>query len=390
MRVLHLITRMIIGGAQENTLYNCLDLMRDFNDDVCLATGPTYGPEGKLLEQGRAGELHVEIVPSLQREISPRTDWKCRREIRRLIEDFEPDVVHTHSAKAGFLGRLAAADVGVPAIFHTVHGAPFHPYQSALARNLFVRCERVAAKRCHRMISVADAMTDLMVGAKVAPRDKFQTIYSGMDIEPFLAAGEHRDSVRAQFGFAPGTIVIGKIARLFKLKGHDDLLEAAATVIDQVPAARFLLVGDGLLRDELEERAQQLGISDQIVFAGLVPPEEIPRMVSAMDILTHTSLREGLARTLPQALLSGIPVVSYDVDGAREVCISNETGFLIPPRDLEEFAQRLVELCRDEEARLRMGSQGQQMCRERFPHRHMTAQIRELYERVLQERPPLG
>ncbi len=124
MRVLHIITRMIIGGAQENTLYNCLDLIRDFGDEVILATGPSLGPEGRLLEQGRAGDLEIEIVPSLKRSILPWSDIRCYQQLRQLIRRTQPDVVHTHSAKAGFLGRLAAWKEQVPAVIHTVHGAP--------------------------------------------------------------------------------------------------------------------------------------------------------------------------------------------------------------------------------------------------------------------------
>ena len=138
MRVAHIITRMIIGGAQENTLYNCLDLASDFGDDVLLITGPALGPEGQLLEQGRAGGLKVAMIDSLRRAIHPLQDWQAYREIVKTIRTFKPDVVHTHSAKAGFLGRAAAWNCKVPSIIHTVHGAPFHPYQSAFARIAFI------------------------------------------------------------------------------------------------------------------------------------------------------------------------------------------------------------------------------------------------------------
>ena len=163
MRIAHIITRMIIGGAQENTLLNCLDLIREHGDDVLLITGPALGPEGDLLSQGRAGELPVKLLPNLLRAINPVHDWKAQSAIRAAIREFKPDVVHTHSAKGGLLGRYVAWGEKVPAVVHTVHGAPFHPYQSPPAREFFRRCERWAAKRCHRLISVADAMTDQLV-----------------------------------------------------------------------------------------------------------------------------------------------------------------------------------------------------------------------------------
>ncbi len=302
------------------------------------------------------------------------------------LKQFQPDVVHTHSAKGGLLGRHVAWGLDVPAVVHTVHGAPFHPYQSVMAREFFRRCERWAAKRCHRMISVADAMTDLMVEAKVAPREKFTTIYSGMDVEPFRNAGEHRASVRAKYGFTDEHVVIGKIARLFHLKGHEDLIEAAQVVVRQQANVRFLLVGDGILRGTLVARISELGLAEHFVFAGLVPPSEVPGLIGAMDVLVHTSYREGLARALPQALIAGRPVVSYDVDGAREVTISGETGFLVAPRDTEGLARAIAELAKDPTTRARMGREGQRRFTDQFRHQTMSRLVRQLYDQILQER----
>ncbi|MCG8653031.1 MAG: glycosyltransferase family 4 protein [Pirellulales bacterium] len=383
MRVVHVITRMIIGGAQENTLLNCLDLIRQHGDDVLLVTGPALGPEGDLLSQGRAGELPIELVPSLRRAIHPWRDWTAWRNIRSAIARFRPHVVHTHSAKGGLLGRSAAWAEKVPAVIHSVHGAPFHPYQSAPAREFFRRCERWAARRCHHMISVADAMTDLMVEASVAPREKFTTIYSGMDVQPFLEADQHRQQIRQQYGFADDHVVIGKIARLFHLKGHDDLITAAARVVGQHPQVRFLLVGDGILRSSLVNRIHTLGLDDHFVFAGLVPPARVPPLIGAMDALVHTSYREGLARALSQSLIAGRPVISYDVDGAREVTLSGETGFLVPAGDCGALAKAIAELAANADLRQRMGRAGQQRFTEQFRHQTMTRKIREVYQRVL-------
>jgi glycosyltransferase involved in cell wall biosynthesis len=378
---------MIIGGAQENTLLNCLDLVRDFGDEVLLITGPALGPEGDLLSQGRAGELPIRLLPSLRREIHPR-DVVAYQAIRAAITEFRPDVVHTHSAKGGLLGRQAAWTERIPAVVHTVHGAPFHPYQSVLAQAFFRRCERWAAGRCHRMISVADAMTDLMVAAGVAPRDKFTTIYSGMDVEPLLRVGEHRQAMRQRFGFLDEHVVIGKIARLFHLKGHDDLITAAAIVTRQHPELRFLLIGDGILRQPLQARIAELGLSEKFVFAGLVAPSEVPPLIGAIDALVHTSYREGLARALPQALIAARPVISYDVDGAREVTITGQTGILVPPRDTQALAAALGELAGSAERRQAMGREGQRRFTDQFRHQTMTRRIRELYQQVLSSGSP--
>ena len=387
MRVLHVITRMIIGGAQENTLFNCLDLHREYKDDVLLVTGPAHGPEGDLLTEGRAGDLPVKFVPSLQRAINPRHDWNALTQLRAIIRQFQPDVVHTHSAKGGLLGRRAAFKERVPAIIHTVHGAPFHPYQSWIARNFFQRCEARAASWCDHIISVADAMTDLMVHARVAPREKFTTIYSGMDVEPFLRADDSRDATRNALGLEPHHVVFGKIARLFHLKGHDDLITAAPKLVAACPHVKFLWVGDGILREPLTQRIREMGLEKHFVFTGLVPPAEVPRMIGAMDALVHTSYREGLARALPQALIAGRPVISYDVDGAREVAINDETGYLVDPGNTDRLSERLIQLATDPAARRRMGQTGRERFTDQFRHQTMTRLIRHLYEETLKQSP---
>jgi glycosyltransferase involved in cell wall biosynthesis len=233
------------------------------------------------------------------------------------------------------------------------------------------------------MISVADAMTDLMVEAGVAPREKFTTIYSGMEVEPFLHADQQRDAVRRELGFTAEHLVIGKIARLFHLKGHEYVIRAAKPLVEKHPNVHFLLVGNGVLREQLERQIGEEGLTGHFHFTGLVPPDRIPALVGAMDVLVHASLREGLARALPQALIAGKPVVSYDVDGAREVVIPGETGYLLPPKSIEPLTRALCELAVDPALRRRLGEQGRARFTDLFRHETMTRRIRELYERLL-------
>jgi glycosyltransferase involved in cell wall biosynthesis len=383
MRVAHIITRLVIGGAQENTVLNCQDLARDHGDEVVLIMGPGLGPEGSLEADARARGIRLEVLTMLRRNIHPVRDAASYREIARAIRGFRPEVVHTHSGKAGLFGRLAAWRLNVPAIIHTVHGAPFHQYQGRGARAFFRRCEIIAAARCHAIISVADAMTDRLVAAGVAPREKFTTIYSGMEVESFINAEQHRDAVRRELGYAPDDIVVGKVARLFHLKGHDDLISAAAIACRQNPHLKFLLVGEGILRPQIEAQIAAAGLTDRFQFTGLVQPARIAALLAATDLVVHTSLREGLARVLPQSLLVGRPVVSYDVDGAREVVRNDETGFLVPPGDVEQLAARIVQLSTSPDVRARLAAAGRDFCRTRFDHHEMTRQIRSLYERTL-------
>jgi glycosyltransferase involved in cell wall biosynthesis len=176
---------------------------------------------------------------------------------------------------------------------------------------------------------------------------------------------------------------VGKVARLFHLKGHEYLVRAAEQAVRSQPNLRFLLVGDGILGDAIREQVRRAGLSDHFQFTGLVPPERIPALLGATDVVVHTSLREGLARVLPQALIAGKPVISYDVDGAREVVITNQTGVLLPPESVAELSAALVRLAADSALRARLGAEGRKRFTEQFRHEHMSRQLRKLYERVL-------
>ncbi|HEX3725215.1 MAG TPA: glycosyltransferase family 4 protein [Pirellulales bacterium] len=390
MRIVHLITRLILGGAQENTVLSCEDLIRIHGDQVLLLAGPPLGPEGSLVERVLDHGVPLHILPSLVRAIRPLADWQSYREIKRAIRTFRPDVVHTHSGKAGLLGRAAAHALGVPAIVHTVHGAPFHPYQGRGQRALFRACERYAAKRCDALVSVADAMTDLLVDAGVASREKFTTIYSGMDVESFLDAARHRAETRRALGYGDQHVVVGKVARLFHLKGHAYLIRAAEQAVAQQPNLRFLVVGDGILREQIRDQVRRASLESYFHFTGLVPTEQIPALIGAMDIVAHVSLREGLARVLPQALVAGKPVISFDVDGAREVVITNETGILLPAQNVDELAAGLCRLAADASLRERLGSRGRELFTDRFRHERMTRDLRTLYERILSDKGRAG
>ncbi|QDT76843.1 2-deoxystreptamine glucosyltransferase [Gimesia maris] len=385
MRVAHIITRMIIGGAQQNTLYTVEDQYRDYQDEVILMTGPTTGPEGTLIPRAEQGGFDLQILPHLTRSISPLNDWHAYRELIAALRAYHPDLVHTHSSKAGILGRAAAWKLKLPTV-HTIHGAAFHFGQSPVNYHAYIAAEKWAARRCDRLISVCDAMTDQYVAAGITTRDRCDTVYSGMEVEPFLTPPRPPEEVRRELGIEPEQIVIGKVARLFHLKGHKYLIEAAKQVVDVQPGVRFLLIGDGILRAEFEARIAELGLSDHFIFAGLVPPERVPELIHAMDIVVHTSVWEGLARVLPQGLIAGKPVVSYDVDGAREVVIPEETGYLLPPESIESLAQALIELASDPEKRRRFGQTGRDRFTDQFRHQTMTRQLREIYQRVLDER----
>lgn len=385
MKTVHIITRLILGGAQENTLLTVEDQQHEWHDPVTLITGPGLGPEGSLMQRAEAGGLDVRVIPEFRRNIHPWRDWSSYRSLIRLLREIRPEIVHTHSSKAGILGRAAAYQLGIPCV-HTIHGPSFYAGQPWLIYHTYRWLETWAARRCDRLISVCDAMTDQYVAAGVAPRSKFVTVYSGMEVDQFLNPPRTRSEVRGELGFSEEDIVVGKVARLFHLKGHDDVIAAAEQAVARNKHLKFLFVGDGLLRSELEQRIERAGLQRHFVFTGLVPTNRVPELIQAMDIVVHTSLREGLARVLPQGLIAGKPVISYDVDGAREVVITNQTGCLLPPRDVSGLVESILQLAADPERRQRYGANGRALCVERFRHQHMTQQLRDIYAEVIANR----
>ena len=382
MRIVHVITRLILGGAQENTLLTVDGLHHRHEDDVTLITGPAEGPEGDLFDRARSRGLKVEIMPELVRAIRPATDARAYRRLRESIRRLKPEVVHTHSSKAGILGRAAAWAEKVPAVVHTIHGLPFGPSESWARNQVYVALERWAARRCHAIVGVCDAMTDQALAAGVGRPEQYSTVYSGMDVDAFLHPARPRDEVRREIGLRDGEVAFGTVARLFERKGHDDILAAAPGVLRADPRVRFVFIGDGVLRDRLQADAERLGVGHAIHFLGLVPPDRIPELLGALDAVVHPSLREGLARVLPQALLVERPVISYDIDGAREVVLP-DTGILLPDRSIPALTAAILRLAADPALRAKMGQAGRARFADRFRHETMTDQLRSLYERLL-------
>lgn len=385
MKILHLITRLILGGAQENTILSCQG-QHEAGHDVTLAYGPIYGPEGSLHDRAKAVGYDLRELPAMVRPLRPWTDLACYRQCRALIREVQPDVVHTHSSKAGIIGRAAAWAERVPAVVHTIHGLAYHPYGSKLNNAIYVQAERWAAKRCHAIVGVADAMTRQALDAGVGKPEQYSTVYSGMEIEPFLDSASHRAAVRAEFGIADDDLVIGTVARLAELKGHDDLLDATVQMLREHPKIRLLWVGDGYWRERLEQRIAELRLQRSVVCTGLVAPQRVPEVIGAMDILAHPSYREGLARAIPQGLLSGVPVVSYDCDGAGEVCIDGQTGRLVPTGEVDALGEALRWMVDHPTERTEMAQRGREICRQRFDWRTMVRELLALYEQLLTNR----
>lgn len=387
IRVAHVITRLILGGAQENTIATAIGQHRDPRFDVTVVCGVDEAGEGNMFDVVSRSGVHTVVIPSLVREIRPLSDVKAFIDLRRFLRDGRYEIVHTHSSKAGIIGRLAARAAGVPIVVHTLHGVVFHEYQSAWKASAFVAMKRICAPLTDTIITVSSKVSEAALAKGIGRPDQYVTVFSGIELELFLSVRNRLSVAEAKrrVGIPPEAPVVGKIARLFPLKGHEQFLAAAVKIADAVPDVQFLLVGDGPLRDELRAEADRLGL--QVTMTGRVPPEAVPEYIQAMDVVVHTSLHEGIARVLPQAGAVGKPVVTFDLDGAPEVVHDGVSGFLVRPLETDGVADRTVDLLRDPARCRAFGEAGRAFATEHFSVERMVDQISAIYLDRVARRP---
>lgn len=395
MKIVHIITRLILGGAQENTLITC-KLLAQREHNVTLITGPAIGPEGELFEQAKKEPYKVITIDEMIRAINPVKDWIAYRKIKKLLREIRPDVVHTHSAKAGILGRYAGYrlknkrmtndELRIPKIVHTIHGLAFHRYQSQWLNRFYIAIEKKAAKKTDFFISVADAMTQQALEAGIGEPDKFITAYSAVEEDAFLQPlpQEEITGFRVNYGISKEAVVLVTVARLFELKGHNYIIESAKELSKRYDNAVWLFVGDGNLSQVYKDQVMKLGLAHCIKFTGLLPPSRIPLALQSSDILVHCSLREGLARAIPQAMLCRKPAVAFDLDGTKEV-VNENTGRLIEAQNVAQLIDACAELMEDEALRHRLGEQARESVKEKFAPDTMVDVIEDVYKRLLSD-----
>lgn len=382
LRVAHVITRMSIGGAQEHALLTVAGLAKDPGFAVHLITGVDDGAEGDMLGLARS-RVPLTVVPEMRRNVLPFADLVALWKLYRLMRRERFDVVHTHLAKAGILGRLAAKIAGTPLVVHNLHGMVFHDYQPWLINRACWVAQILANPLTDHYVTVSEVVGDKAVESGIGSRESFSTIYTGMELDWFLDAQVDTGAVRQEFGIPEGVPVVGMVARMAPVKNHAQFLEMAPGIIRQVPDARFLLVGDGPLQADLQRQAVDLGIAGNVVFTGMVPRERVPDLMAIMDVLAHTALYEGLPRVFVQALAMGKPCVAFDADGTREVVISGETGYVVPIGDGQAMASNIIKLLADPQLRLRMGEAGKHLVDPQFRVETMVEQTGALYQRLL-------
>jgi glycosyltransferase involved in cell wall biosynthesis len=292
--------------------------------------------------------------------------------------------VHTHTAKAGFLGRVGARLAGVPGVVHTLHGVTFHEQLSPWLRRAYILLERIAAPLSDVLISVGEDVKGKYLRESIGREDQYVTIPSGMDTIGFQKAlrspEETRLPRRREFGFAGEHIVMGMVSRLEPRKGYRYFFEAFARMSADFPNVRALVVGEGEQGNELKSMAADLGIEKRVVFAGY--RADIAEVIAAFDVAVLTSLWEGLPRVLVQYALLEKPIVTFDVEGAREVVDDGNTGYIVPLQDVDVLADRLRQLLESEDLRRRLGVAARERVEGRWDVDRMVAGISEVYRRV--------
>ena len=370
IKLLYVITKLELGGAQKQLLYTIAHIGGNF--EIWLATQN----EGFLLSEALSiPGLKVKLISSLVRPIRPLKDIRAFFILFRLIRREKFDIVHTHSSKAGILGRWAARLAGVPVILHTIHGFAFHDRQNRLRKNLYICFERFTAKITSRLIAVSQAVIRKGLKVRIGKPQQYQCIYYGIEKERFSSKID-KVSIKQHLGL--NGRVIGTISCLKPQKAIGSFLKAAVLVKEKFPRANFLIVGDGCLRARLEKLSQNLELGENLVFPGW--RHDIPEMLAAMEIFVLSSLWEGMPIAVLEAMAAGLPVVATAIDGTQEIVIDRETGFLVTPGDERILAQAITDLLEDENLGRKMGRKGQQLLSSGpFEPQRMIGDISSLY-----------
>ncbi|MCX7875229.1 MAG: glycosyltransferase family 4 protein [Melioribacteraceae bacterium] len=386
IKVLHIITLFTVGGATENTLFTVAGLIKK-GYKVDIITGSSKNDEGGMFKLAEELNVPVFTFRNLQRPISLVNDIKIIIDLYKHIKKNKYHIVHTHSAKAGVVGRIAAWLSKTPIIIHHNHGKPYHRFQSFWLRNSYKLIEKFASHFCDKIVSVTNTIVNEMSQDKIAPKEKFVVIRSGFDISMFKNYDFTKTSeIRKKYNVDEDDILIGKIARFSELKGHIFLLNAFEKVIKQKPNSKLILIGDGECKSTLMKFIDEKKLNDKIVFTGMIWPNEIPSIISILDVVVHTSLLEGLPRVFVQSLLMGKPVISFDLDGAAEVIEDGKNGYLVEPKNTEMLADRILDLIVNPSKAKSFGDYAKNNIREDFSIEAMVENNNKLYLELISKK----
>ncbi|MBI4493655.1 MAG: glycosyltransferase [Chloroflexi bacterium] len=382
-KVLRIITRLNIGGPAIHTIL-LTEQLDPARFESLLVAGSTTPTEGDMLHLARRKHVAPHAVAELGRELNARDDLVALQKLYQLMRRERPQIVHTHMAKAGTLGRLAARLARVPVVVHTYHGHVFHSYFSRPKTALFLAIERVLARATDRLVVVGEQQRREIAAYRIAPLHKLVAIPLGLELEPFLAVQGPSGHLRAELGLGAATPLVGIVARLVPIKAHEDFLAAAARVRAALPEARFVVLGDGERRQELEALAKQLGLGAAVRFLGW--RQDLPDLYADLDVVALSSLNEGSPVALIEAMAAGRAVAATNVGGVGEVVKDEVTGLTVPPRSPERLAEAMVRLLRDPALRARLGTAARIEVYPRHSVRRLCADVANLYVETLAAR----
>ncbi len=374
LKVIQVIARLNIGGPAIHTvlLAQRLDPERF---ETKLVTGLEGPAEGSMRDWAVSQGVMPVVIPELGREIQPLADQKVLLKLYRLFRQEKPDVVHTHTAKAGFVGRLAARLAGVPVVVHTFHGHVFHGYFSPAKTRLFIGIEQVMARLSDRIITISPLQCQEIIQFGIASPEKIVIIPLGFDLDEFFECDRLRGRLRREFGLGEAVKLVGIVARLTGIKNHRLFLEAAAQVRRRDPGVHFVVVGDGELRLELEQQAAGLGLASSVHFVGW--RDDLPAVYADLDVVALTSHNEGTPTTLIEAQAAACPVVATAVGGVADIVGNGRTGYLVPPGDAALFAETVLKTLQGDTRT--MGQAGRAAMRAGFTTQRLIDDMEKLY-----------
>lgn len=371
---------MNIGGPALHVIILNSELDRDLYISK-LVTGRESPYEGNLYELAQNKGVEPIVIDALGREIFFKDDIRALIRLIRLINAEKPDIVHTHTAKAGTLGRIAAKLTGVPIIIHTFHGHVFHSYFGFFRTKFFLWLERLLAKFTDVIITVGDEQRAEIIKYKVALPEKIVAIPLGLNLKPFVFSKADPNQLRRELSLSERTLLVGIVARLVPIKNHDCFLEAARLVLDRYDEVRFLIIGDGELRSRLEQKARDLKLVSRVIFMGF--QHNLVKIYAGLDIVTLSSFNEGLPVALIEAMAASKPVISTDVGGVRDLILDGHNGLLVPSNDPASLAAAILYLLRKPERRKMMGIEGRKKTYPLFDKKRLVKDIDSLYQQLL-------
>ena len=380
MKICHYITRLDLGGSAENTLCTVLGLYQK-GYAVEIVCGVSDNPPGESEKKARGLGIPIVRDANLGRQISPLRDLRALLFLLGHLRKNRCDILHTHTSKAGIIGRVAGLLAGVQCIVHTPHGHIFYGYFSKQLTRVFVWLEWLTTIWTDALITLTNQEKQDYLRKKICPERKIHPILSGIDLAPFLAPKRNHDGLRTSLGLGPSDFVAGTVARLVPIKNHDLIISAAAVVAGQCPNLRFVFIGDGETRPALEARIRSLGLAYRFVLTGW--RNDIAECLSLFDLFIMCSHNEGMGRAFVEAQASGLPVIGSRVGGVEEVMDEGKTGFLIEPGDAGRLAEYVLRLFRDRPLRERMAVESRAFVMPRFSADVMVDKIEKLYQDTL-------